>query len=548
MEKKTLIADPKEIEIEYIRAKEEKVELVVKTKQQKAFCPMCQKASRKVHSRYQRKIADLPWQGIKVEMKLKSRRFFCQNEDCQQKIFCERLPKVVKAYARKTIRLNQALEVIGFALAAEAGKRVAGKLALDTSPDTLIRKVRQRAKEEKVPEETNPEIIGVDDWAFRRSKKYGTIIVELEKRKVLELLPDREGETLSNWLKKHPSVKIIARDRSGSYAEGSKKGAPLARQVIDRWHLLKNIGECVERFLSNHNQYIRAAAEIAINTEINSERKISFSSRSMLSSHKEEQSKNSEKKRYGKYKQVKELYKEGNTILAISKALKMSRMTVYKYVGAESFPKQAARKSRGSILDKYLPYINQRFAQGCNNINQIYREVVKEGYKGKRAMVRRYVGRLKKSLSELTKEEKLKILGANIKFKTPSTKQAMWLLIGKSKELEPIEKVFIEQLCKLEPKVAKLKVMADSFQEIIRHKLSHKLDDWFSDAQKSEVTEIKTFAKALEKEKAEFLAALQYPWSTSPVEGHINKLKMLKRQMFGRANLDLLEAKLLNYG
>lgn len=241
----TLLADPEAMCLDRIRPARDAITLMVGTVAMHARCPHCHRTSSRAHSRYRRTIADLPWHGVAVKLELYTRRFHCQNSLCKQRIFCERLPRVVDHYARKTVRLNAALELIGFALGGEAGARLAGELGLAASPDTLLRRLRQ-----SLPEVTStPRIIGVDDFAFRRGRWYGTLLVDLEQHCPIALLPDREAESLRVWLKAHPDIEIVTRDRSKTYADGITEGAPAALQVADRWHLLKNLREALKKLL-----------------------------------------------------------------------------------------------------------------------------------------------------------------------------------------------------------------------------------------------------------------------------------------------------------
>jgi len=240
-----LLADPTATRLVCIRPSLRPITLVVTTSALWAECPSCHRRSTRVHSRYVRRVADLPWHGIAVRLELHTRRFRCRNSLCAQRIFSERQPRVVAHYARKTVRLNAALELIGFAVGGEAGARLARELGLAVSPDTLLRRLRVASQKEL----TTPRIIGVDDFAFRRGQRYGTLLVDLVRRCPIDLLPDREAETLSAWLKAHPGIEIVTRDRSKTYASGITDGAPTAVQIADRWHLLKNLREALERLL-----------------------------------------------------------------------------------------------------------------------------------------------------------------------------------------------------------------------------------------------------------------------------------------------------------
>lgn len=247
MAKPTLLPDPTRLHLKLLDASEAAITAIVTTIAEEAECPLCHRCSARVHSRYVRSVADLPWLGCAVRLQLHVRRFFCPNQDCPQQIFTERLPSVVEPYARRTTRLTDVFTLLGFALGGEAGRKLAEGMGLCTSPDTLLRLIRAQP-EEQAP---TPRVLGVDDFSFCKRKSYGTILLDLEKRIPIDILPDREAATLKKWLEDHPGVEIISRDWGGPYADGARQGAPKARQVADRFHLLMNLSETMKSFFLN---------------------------------------------------------------------------------------------------------------------------------------------------------------------------------------------------------------------------------------------------------------------------------------------------------
>lgn len=251
-----LFADPASSECHAIVVDEAspKITLQVTTTAVTATCPRCHAPSHRIHSRYTRTLADLPWAGIPVEIKLTSRRFVCENPDCDQEIFTERLVQLAAPWARRTERLSRLQQQIVCSTGASCGSRLCTALGMPVSIDALLNLIRHV----RTVAPCELRIIGVDDWPKRKGQCYGTIIVDHERGDIVDILPDRTPETLAAWLREHPEIVVISRDRAEAYAQGIREGAPTAIQVADRFHLLKNLSDALFRILQQHHAVIEA--------------------------------------------------------------------------------------------------------------------------------------------------------------------------------------------------------------------------------------------------------------------------------------------------
>jgi len=547
MDVSTLLADPSAISLEAFVSRQNLIILRVRAVQKAVCCPLCNKPSSSLHSRYVRQIADLPWHGVAIRLELNTRKFRCRNELCHRRIFCERLPQVVQSYARQTVRLNSALTLLAFALGGEAGARTASELNLTVSGDTLLRRIRCSSVQINDSVET-PRVLGVDDFSFRRGISFGTILVDLEQRKPIDLLPDREAETLKIWLDEHPGVEIISRDRSGSYADGAGRGAPHAVQIADRFHLLQNLTKLMERFV-NRFQSLLVSATLAINKEQTSS-PIATDKRcltSMLSALSEKHSQQKRERRFERYQKVIRLHQEGLIHREIARQTGLSRSTVLNYLKTDAFPERQRHSTNGSILDCFLPYLHQRWSEGYRNAQQLWREIKEQGYPGTNRMVIRYIARLRVLGVEVPQIPKINSAGNKTAvFKTPSTKRAAWWLLQSPEDLKPEQKAFLEQFTDLCPEAPKIQELGRKFRAMIRERLEPNFDDWMKAGQESGIKELENFVKGIKQDRVAVKASLTYEWSQGQVEGQVNRLKMLKRQMYGRAKFDLLRARVLH--
>jgi transposase len=526
------------------------VRFVLRTVAATALCPECGQASDRVHSRYRRRLTDLPAQGRAIHVQLLARRFFCLAADCTRRIFAERLPEVVAPQARTTRRLHDTHCDIGFALGGEAGARLAARLAMPTSPDTLLRRVRHAP----LPQHPHVRVLGVDDWAFRKGHCYGTILCDLEQRCPIDLLPERSADALCDWLNKHPEVEIISRDRADDYIRGATAGAPQAVQVADRWHLLRNVRDALKGTADRHHAAVQAAAgEVVTNPPGEQSPALSTDSGSEptpvipLPSQEAEQQPMGSTCREATYEQVLELHRQGLSRRAIASRLGLDRSTVRRYLEAGSFPERAGRRY-ARRTDRFADYLKQHWAEGCRNAAQLFTELQARGFDGSYYTVRRQLSCWRNAGSQ-TAPGNVTGSGRPSAIERPSARRVAWLLLKEEVELEPEEKDFLGRLQERCPELRTAAVLGRRFAKMVQQRQEECWDDWVSHATAAEAAkELRSFAEGLQKDEAAVRAALRLEWSNGQVEGQVNRLKTIKRQMYGRAKFDLLRQRVLSSG
>lgn len=533
-----LLPAPAELRLDRLVSEPDSITVVVETARESVPCPDCQQPSRRVHSRYTRTLADLPWNGVSVRLRLHTRRFFCSSLTCARRVFTERLPQTAARYARRTARLTDALQRLGLLVGGEPGARLAGKLGMHASGDTLLRRTRQFSP----TEQPIPRVLGVDDWAWRRGQRYGTILVDLERRAVVDLLPNREAATLARWLQQHPGVEILSRDRSNAYGEGAANGAPEAVQVADRWHLLKNMTDALERVLQSKHAQVRQAAKL-VATEAESaapEHPTEQPAPVRRLSSAQQQSRDKRDRRLARYEQVVALHEKGVPQAAIGRQLGLGRKTVRRWLRTGQFPERA-RAKRHSALTRYLPYLEKRWSEGCHNAAKLWREIRAQGYGGCAGMVRQWAGAQRRKLPAALQHGSVQCAPKPAVDSVPTPRQATWLLL-QTEELEAKKRAFVDALYQTSPELKQAAEAAREFTRMIRERDGQAWSEWQESAAK---TLLAPFANHLRRDEAAVKAALKLPWSNGPTEGQVHRLKLIKRQMYGRAKLDLLKARVL---
>jgi transposase len=502
-------------------------------------CPLCHVAARRLHSRYERTLADLPWAGWTVRLELGVRKLFCDNPDCGRRIFTERLPGVVAPWARRTLRLGKRLTTVAVALGGSAGARLSRDLGIPASRNTLLRLIRAAP----LPVCPTPTVLGVDDWAFRKGHRYGTVLIDLERRQRVTLLPDREADTLATWLEEHPGVEIVARDRAGAYAEGARRGAPQAEQVADRFHLVQNLAAVLETVFTAHVADLRTVEQATLDADLGPAVRPGPSHREAPKQAKADERR---ERRLAKYQQVWILHRDGWTGEAIARHLGLSRRTVVRYLRQETFPERRERSDAGrSRLDHWKPIVLERWNAGCRNSRRLFHEIQRQGYRGSYPTLARYTQRLRQAQEGAVRRRGSLPPVADPHRQPLTPRTAAWLVLRHADHRDATD---AEQLSRLRTQHAALTeaiILAEEFVALIRERQAERFDPWLAQARDSALLAFRNFARKIDSDYDAVRGAVTSPWSTGQVEGQINRLKMIKRQMFGRASFDLLNRRFI---
>lgn len=514
------------------------------TATRRAACPRCAALSSRVHGHYQRRLHDLPSFGQPVTIVVEMLRFKCINDACALRSFSGTLGALAAPVRRRTERLDEALRRCGYALGGAAAARLAAHLGVHVSDDTVLREVRRAGVMQPA---SPPRVVGVDDWAITRGHRYGTIIVDLQKRCPIAVLGGREATVVADWLREHPSIKIVSRDRAGAYSEAVETAGPGIKQVADRWHLLANLRETVERMLMRRSASMREAARLATEEARASADPVGATVRAAVRSLTAWQRLSIERRaaRKAQYDEIVHRRRLGDSFKAIGRAMELDQRTVSKFAQAPSFPERAQRPSGPMLLDRYRQHLVARVGQACPDAVQVWRELQAKGFTGSRATVRDAMVRARRSASKETRQST-----AQRGMGCPSSRRAYAWLVGwpsvESPEIKREHRSFIETLCRIDPSISIAGSLARHFMGLIRRRDRAGFKTWMERTRACAVPELKRFAASLHADLSAVREAFSSPWSSGQVEGQINRLKFLKRQMFGRASLDLLRLRVLH--
>lgn len=477
--------------------------------------------------------------GRTVRLVLAVKRFRCMNPVCIRKTFAEPLSNWLPAYARRTLSLTRLLYTIALEIGGEVAHRVATRLGIRVSADTLLRIMRQLGACVCANELRS---IGVDDWALRRGRTYGTVIVNLETHRVVELLPDRTAETLAAWLRKYSTIERVTRDRSTDYSAGIGQGAPQAVQIADRWHLLLNLRQMLERYLTSIYPELR---RLPIADELQTA--LSQGRSAFVRTHGERRT-SAEKRneRLAFYEQVQAMRQQGWNIAQLAQKLARHPATIRKYYYATTFPERNPHRQGRSILDPFIPYLEQRFQDGCENAQQLWREIQLRGYPGTNRQVMKWL-QLKRTHPAPTTPaaKRLEPPVSHPRSAIPSSKQLAWFLVRDTANFSPTEQLLLAHL-QQHAQLAAVYTLAQRFVHMVKKRAAPALDAWLTDSEQSGVYSLQTFALGLQQDISAIRAALETAWSNGQTEGQVTRLKLIKRQMYGRAKFDLLRLRVIH--
>jgi len=495
-------------------------------------CPRCGTTSGRVHSRYQRHLGDLPTGGQPVVVELTVRPFFC-NGPCHPRTFAEQVEHLTSRYARRSVPAAGLVTQLGLMLAGRPAARMAAVIGLSVGRNTLIRSVRALPD----PAIGTVEVLGGDDFAVRRGRIYGTILLDMADHRPIDLFEGREADDLAAWLIAHPGVEVVCRDRGGAYADGARRGAPDAIQVADRFHLWKNLGEHVKKTVTAHHACLRQAADDALRQAQQAwDQRPGPEDQATAAAVKRVDDTAIAQRIRRTFAEVQELKATGLGIRRLKRATGLAKGTVSRYYHASDVEELlvATRIGKSSVLDDYKPYIHERFNAGDTNIKKIWAEIRAMGCTAAYSTLRDYM-------------KPFRTVGAAPPARTaaPKVGEATTWLLTHPDNLDEDETMKLKQVTAACPHLAATAEFVGRFAHMLTELEGDQLEDWLTDVEASDLPHLKTFANGIRHDHNAVVNGLTLDHNSGAVEGAVNRLKVYKRQMYGRANFDLLRKRVL---
>lgn len=500
-----------------------------------APCPSCTQPANRVHSCYTRTLKDMPWSGIPVQLHLVVRRFVCQTEGCSRKTFAEQVAGLTQRSAQRTTALNGALRILGLALGGNAGARLGHALGMCGSADTILRQVHATS----LPKPPSPRVVGIDEWAIRKGQRYASILVDLERRQPIDLLPEHTPAAITAWFTNHPEVEIIARDRAQVYEAALAAGAPQAKHVADRWHVTQNLGTALQGLLARHTSDLR---ETARQLTLQQAPAAAAAHAPLPAPEQPGHIVGPPELRQFQFTEAKRLHAAGWSYRRIAGHLQIHRRTVVHYIHADQLPRRVLPQATSRVAP-YLDTVRERWERGQRDGAQMLKALQDQGYRGSLASVYRALKRFRCGDDQ---REGHSTVGERVPVRSP--RQAMWLLIRHDETMSDHDRAYRDALCAQSEEITQARSLASRLLTLVRGRDHAALEPWLQDAERSTIKELCSFAKGLRRDAAAIQAALTTDWSNGQTEGQINRLKMIKRTMYGRASIALLKQRVLHSG
>ncbi|MEU5847909.1 ISL3 family transposase [Saccharopolyspora shandongensis] len=475
------------------------VHVWARVKAEDGVCPTCGGRSRRAHSRYDRRLADGSVAGQPTVLRLQVRRFFCDDNDCPVRTFAEQVDGLTTKHARRTTLCRTELEHIGLAMAGRAGSRLATRLGLPACRSTLLRLVHALPD----PEVGTVAVLGAGDFALRRGRRYATLLIDVVTYRRLDVLPDRKAATVAAWLRQHPGVEVVCRDGSAAYAEAIRQGAPKAVQTSDRWHLWHNLAAAVEKsvvaYAASWNTMPRTAG-------------------SALAARTRE-----------RVAAVHELLSQGVGLLECARRLGWALNTVKRYARAERVEDLLRPPRYGPCLvDAYRDLVRQRLAENIP-VTRILAEIRDQGYAGSANLLVRYINQGRADPERVT----------------PSPRRLVSWIMSRPEDLLDHTRRHLNDLIASCPGMTTLATRVREFAAILTGRRGQDLAAWIAATRGDALPGFDSYLNGLEKDWDATTAGLTLPYSNGPTEGINNKIKVLKRQTYGKASFTLLRKRIL---
>ncbi len=464
------------------------------------------------------------------------RKFFCETVECLRKVFAERLPQLAAPWAQMTTRLSEALQTIGLATCGKLGARLAAYLGITTSWMTIVRRIMELP----TPSAEHVECLGLDDFAFRRGRTFGTVVVDLDAHQIIDLLPDRQADTAAAWMAAHPEITHVSRDRGAEYASAASTGAPQAIQVADRYHICQNLSDAVQKLLARVLTELKEARKLADGTTHAQEGEpVAVEEwRPDPGIQVAQTTATRRAERDARYQQALLLREQGSSSEEIACQLGVTARTVRRWFERGVAPDTRPRRKQQSDFDPYAPYVLKRWQDGERNGSRLWEEIAAQGYPGSQRMVYRFLKTLQKT------EVKPAAETPQVIQYTPTA--AVCLFMRHPDKLEEGELMDLAALRLVHPDLEKTYGLTQDFLQMLRKRQGEYLNIWLARVHESGLPELESFARGVERDQAAVQAGLTLQINNGQVEGHVTRVKLIKRMMYGKAGFALLRQRVLH--